>query len=960
MGRNRARQRQREDATEPTPIATDPKRFLPLLVFVSGATGLIYQSLWLRSFGVVFGNTTDALALVLAIFMGGLGLGSWLAARRPASAPLRSYGLVEIGIGASALVALPLLRAFPAAYAVMAGRAGIEGPLEVLGRGLCAALILLPTTVLLGATVPLLVEFFDREGAGFHGSLGRIYLVNTLGGAAGAFLCSFVLVPRFGVTASLVASAVANLAVGTTAWRWGREAVAKPAPAPREARVPVPRLFAGLAMASGAFTFGIEVLWTRSFALVIGSSAYAFSVMLIAILVGLTAGTALYARLRSRVERPGVVLGGLFLGTGFGALLGTLAIGQLPEAYLMTLRALPVTFAAHQAAGFALCLLTILPVTTALGFSFPLLAHLVDRQTCTAQEASAELYLWNTAGAILGALATDLVLVRTLGLQPSYLVLAALPLVAGAWTLAASLSPRLVLRPALAGLTALGAFLVSPYWRPWDPIAMTSGVHRYGIEWSTRPDFRVSDLAAERRLLFYREGREAVVAVSEPVSSARRFLSINGKTDAGGGAEDVLQQKFVSHVPMLLHPKPRRVLVVGWGSGASAASAALYPVDELECVEIEPATFEAASFFETLSGHVVKDPRFRIVFADGRNHLLRSREQWDVVVSEPSNAWISGVANLFTRDYYEVARDRLAKGGLFAQWFHYYNVEPADVKVELATFAAVFPHVSVWEVPPLPQSLGGTLSADLLLVGSALPHQLDWPRLQHAFRETRVGEDLRATRVVEDELTLVASYAFSRPDLLRLAEDRQLFPGGTPLNTDDRPWIEFRAARHVVLPPAEVRRLAQQIHLTLGEAASDPLPPISGHPDIEAGGRAAAALHSKLAGRWAGFGLPGRALRAYQQALALDPENEPALEQLGGVAIDAADWPRAEALHRTLIRVNPQSVATQLRLAAILTRQSKFAEARQALRRARQLDPQAPVSEELLGYIEARLRQPRT
>jgi tetratricopeptide (TPR) repeat protein len=314
------------------------------------------------------------------------------------------------------------------------------------------------------------------------------------------------------------------------------------------------------------------------------------------------------------------------------------------------------------------------------------------------------------------------------------------------------------------------------------------------------------------------------------------------------------------------------------------------------------------------------------------------------------------VANLFTRDYYEVARDRLAKGGLFAQWFHYYNVEPADVKVELATFAAVFPHVSVWEVPPLPQSLGGTLSADILLVGSAEPHQLDWPRLQHAFRETRVGEDLRATRVVLDELTLVASYAFSRPELLRLAEDKETFPAGTPLNTDDRPWIEFRAARHVVLPPAEVRRLAQQVHLTLGEAAADPLPPISGQPDLIAGGRAAAALHATLAERWTSFGLLGRARRAYERALELDSENEPALEQLGGAAIDAADWPRAEALHRTLIRVNPQSVAAQLRFAAILTRQSKFAEARDTLVRVRKLDPKAPVSEELLAYLDARLR----
>jgi hypothetical protein len=417
----------------------------------------------------------------------------------------------------------------------------------------------------------------------------------------------------------------------------------------------------------------------------------------------------------------------------------------------------------------------------------------------------------------------------------------------------------------------------------------------------------------------------------------------------------VLQQKFVAHVPLLLHPSPRRVLVVGWGSGATAAATALYPVETIECVEIEPATWEAAPLFDSLSGRVRADPRFRIVFRDGRNHLLGSRARWDVIVSEPSNVWIAGVANLFTRDFYEVARDRLAPGGLFAEWFHYYNMEPADVMVELATFAAVFPHVSVWTVPPLPPELGGTLGADLLLVGSVGPHNLDWARLEHAFRRTPVGEDLRATGVIEDELTLVASYAFGRDDLVRLAEDRRLFPAGTPLNTDDRPWIEFRAGRHVVLPPAVVRRLAQALHVTLGEAAADPLPPLTGAPGLRRGGREAATLHAGLAERWARFGLPGRARRGLERALALDPGYEPALEQLGGAAIDAGDWARAEELHRALLRVRPRDVDAQLRLAAVLTRQAKWTEARDAFERARSLDAKAPVDPQVLAYVTARV-----
>jgi spermidine synthase len=653
------------------------------------------------------------------------------------------------------------------------------------------------------------------------------------------------------------------------------------------------------------------------------------------------------------VARAEALLGLLFAAIGAGALGGAVLIGRLPGAYLGLMSGLPATFATHQAAGFALCLAAMLPVTAALGFSFPLLAHLVDRQT-PAQHASGRLYLWNTLGAIAGAMLTDLVLVRAFGLQGSYLALAALPLVAGAWTLAgaAALRPRLRWLPAAA--TAGLLLALAPWWRPWDAVTMTSGVYRYGLEWAAT-GFGLGDLAQQRRLLFYREGREAVVAVSERTGTTRRFLSINGKTDAGGGPEDVLQQKFVAHVPLLLHPSPQSVLVVGWGSGATAAATALYPVQQIECVEIEPATWEAAPWFESLSGAVRADPRFRIVFADARNHLLRSRARWDVIVSEPSNVWIAGVANLFTRDFYAVARERLAPGGLFAEWFHYYNMEPADVMVELATFAAVFPHVSVWTVPPLPPELGGTLGADLLLVGSLQPHALDWPRLQRVFRQTGVGDDLRATGVVDDELTLLASYAFGREDLLRLAADRRFFAGDVPLNTDDRPWIEYRAGRHVVLPPPVVRRLAQDLHVMLGEAAADPMPPLTGVPALAAGGRPAAELHAALAEKWTRFGLPGRARRSLERALALDPTQEALLEQLGGAAIDAGDWPRAEELHRALLRLRPRDVDAQLRLAAVLARQAKWAEARDAFARARALDPQAPVDPQVLAYVAARV-----
>ncbi|HEX9188940.1 MAG TPA: hypothetical protein VGB87_17810, partial [Vicinamibacteria bacterium] len=476
-------------------------RALPFLVALSGAAALVYESVWMRSFGLIFGGTTSAVAMVLAVFMGGLALGSALAARRPSRRPLRAYGTIELAVGATALLTLPLLRALPWAYGLAVARAGLSGAAESVGIAVLAALVLLPPTILLGATVPLAVEFLARAGTDVHAGFGRLYLLNTLGGALGVALAPFVLVPAVGVRGTLVAAAAASLFVGGMTRRWSREigeagAAGETGPgsgapsAAREAAVAEgpPALGPTLAFASGAATFGVEVLWTRSYALVIGSSVYAFNLMLLAVLLGIALGSAVYARVRGRIHRPARAVGLLFAFAFLAVLAGQWAIGVLPIAYLAALGTLPVSFASHQLAGFALCLGTMLPVTAVLGLTFPLLLHLADPRGAGAQKAAGRLYAWNTAGAIAGALAADLVLVPRLGLQPGYLAFAGLLLAGAAAALAASAGWRRPV-PALAGAAVLAALAFAvPRWKPWDPVLVTSGVHRYGLEWAARLD----------------------------------------------------------------------------------------------------------------------------------------------------------------------------------------------------------------------------------------------------------------------------------------------------------------------------------------------------------------------------------------------------------------------------------------------------------------------------------------
>jgi spermidine synthase len=983
-------------APEPSRSHARVARVLPFLVALSGAAALVYESLWLRSFGLIFGGTTSAVAMVLAVFMGGLAIGSALVARRRVADPLLAYGHLELLAGATALVTLPLLRLLPWAYGAVVARGGLTGAAEHAGIALLAALVLLPPTMLLGATVPLAVEYLSRAGVSVHAGFGRLYLLNTLGGALGAVVAPFVLVPALGVRGSFLVAAAGSLLVGSLARRYARDAGPMAEPRPEEtpgAAAALPSAAAlgpALAFASGAATFGLEVLWTRSYALVIGSTVYAFALVLLAVLVGIALGSAAYGAWRDRIARPERTAGLLFAAAGLAALAGAWAIGRLPIVLLWALELLPVSFGLHQLAFLALCLATLLPVGIALGVTFPLLLHLALPASGGAQRAAGRLYAWNTAGAIAGALAADLVLVPRLGVQAPYLVFAALLVAGGVWALAAAARRHAYVGPLAAASVLAAACIAAPRFQPWDPVLATSGVHRYGLEWIHRLDAPTrlgAWLREQRTLLFYREGPEAVVAVSESKGGARRFLSVNGKTDAGSGTEDVVTQRFIAHVPMLLHAQPRRALVIGWGAGATAAAAAAHPLERLECVEIEPATWQAGAFFPEFWEPLSRDPRFTIVFRDARNHLLRSPVAYDVIASEPSNPWITGVSNLFTREFLEAARGRLAPGGLFAQWFHYYNLDPADLKVEIQTFLAVFEHASLWLVPPVgPEDGIKSLGADMLLVGSREPQRLDWPRLERAFADETLAAAIRTSRVLEDPLALAAAWTMGRPELERFAEDRAAFPRGTPLNSDDHPYLEFVAPRRTVMRPSEAARQATAQYAAMGAAAGDSRAALTGVPALVAGGSRAAeflrelaerhvaavqperavkalaaaieanpddvAAHARAAELLVERGRPREAERQYAEVVRLDPSRASAWEAIGGIALDRRDYARAEEAHRALLRLDPGKVAVWLRLAAVLARLERWSEARAAIAKAQALDPKAAVDPQLLAFIE--------
>lgn len=981
------------------------RKALPYFAFGSGACALVYESLWMRSFGLIFGNTTHAIAAILAVFMGGLALGSFLTSRLYFKKTVKAYALVEMGIGAFALLTIPLLYFLPQWYGAFVRAHGLSPAPELIFRLIGATLILLPPTVLLGMTFPLLVEFLTRSGRNFYANMGFLYRTNTLGGAFGVFLATFFLVPSMGKLGTFIVAAATNLAIGLLAWNWGKDlqddskqkpqpkaskqtpttSTTPPAPVSKER---LPLIFLLTAFSTGLFSFGLEILWTRSLALVIGSSIYSFNIMLIALLLGIVSGALIYEFYWTRIKRPVLWLSVIILIVGLLCLIDMALIGFLPVISFALIKALPVSFFLNEAAGFLLCLLTMFIVTMPLGFLFPLLTHFLKLKLYSPQKISSHLYVWNTLGTIVGSLGTAFMLVPLFGLQTSFVLLAVLPLALGLWFLGESLTWPAIARAGTLIIVILISMALVSWYQPWDLYTMTAGIYKYGIDWrdGIQSAWSLSEfLRGGRQILFYKEGDEGVVCVTQ--TGDHRIISVNGKSDAGNG-QDVITQRLIAHVPLMLHPNPRKALVIGWGSGTTAGSASLYPsLDQIDCVEIEPLMFTCRQYFADVNHNVASDPRFRIHIQDGRNYLLTTPTRYDVIVSEPSNPWITGVSNLFTREFYSIAKSRLNEGGIFCQWFHYYNISLEDMKAQSRTFAKSFPYASMWLVPPQPVEIGSpVLYGDIFFIGSDKPYHLDYERVKHWYSNNAIREDLVPLGGVEDELAFFCNYFMNRNDMLS-------FAGGAPDNSDNFPYLEFSAPKGLYLAQTEAERSIVEIYRALDNGGSEEFPPIENYPPLaeknltkkqhadlcvsigtqylhkafrERARRLAetaireddqnASAYSFLGETLYSYGVIAEAEKMFLKALSLTPKLQRPYHILGAMYYNGKEFSKAAQMYSQLVVYFPDDPIGYLGLAVIYTDQRNWIQAREMVNKALSIDPKLEDALKLQDFLGKQIK----
>ncbi|MGA2265973.1 MAG: fused MFS/spermidine synthase [Phycisphaerae bacterium] len=798
------------------------------LFFFSGACGLVYEIIWTRLLRLVMGNTIFSITTVLCAFMGGLAAGSYLGGRfiERRRDPLRIYALLEAAVGLYCLalpmiinVAEPLYRLIYRDYASSYYLFGL------LRFAFCGMLLLVPATFM-GATLPVLSTFVTASLDRIGRSVGRLYAINTFGAVLGAAAAGFVLIPALGVRHTIALACLVNLLVATAAYLLHRRTpwpgAAEPAAGPNRERsssgadsVMVKKpliawvLLAGYGL-SGLAALTYEVAWTRVLSLTIGSSVYAFSLMLTAFILGLAVGSMALSRFVDRWRNTMAALAVTELLIGISALAVVPVFGWLPMHFGRVIAELSESFWKLQLLEFGVVFAVMLVPTVLMGLAFPLATRAYVSATSGISRSVGSLYAANTVGSILGSFLGGFVLIPLLGLQRTILVAVGINIVVGCAILLWSPLVSRGRRVAAAAVSAAMAVALAWTLPPWDPATLTFGLYVLSREVKGHRTMQeIQEESRNYRVLFHKEGIFDTITVRQ--EGKVRTLMVNGKPDASTG-DDMTTQQLLGHVPMFLHRDPKNVLVIGLASGVTLGACSMYPVQQMDCAEISPDMPPATHFFDDVNHRVLEDPRLRLIIADGRNHLALTDRTYDVIISEPSNPWIAGIADLFTVEFFRLCRQRLNDDGLACIWVQGYGIDWRAFRSILSAFAEAFPYVTVWEA---------ILPGDYLLVGSQRPIVADSQAIGRRLEDPRFRADLSPIGIASPA-EFLSRFVLNEKALPRLRDD-------VPVHTDDNGIVEYTTPRTMFSEHSPIR-IAVELNRLRGVGLED-LVARTGSPD---------------------------------------------------------------------------------------------------------------------------------
>ncbi|MBN1356841.1 fused MFS/spermidine synthase [bacterium] len=735
---------------------------------ISGAAGLTYEVLWQRKLALIFGSTLPAVTVVLAAFMGGLAAGSFIFGRLAdrSGHPIRLCGFLELGVAVYCLLMPVIFDLIETLHLVFFSIYGDGLVIEIIRLIFSFAILILPCSFM-GGTLPVLSRAIIRSTSELGTRIALLYFLNTLGAVAGTVFAGFVSIRLWGSAATNTIAVGLNL---ITAVLFLSISVMNPAGTrdvmqhvkPRE-RNWIPWVYGLL----GFLAMACEVAWTRSLNLVIGSTVYAFTIMLASFLIGIALGSLAAGRWIDTVPSPLAAMGFLVSLTGLLTAVSIAVISRLPVLMVMLFPRFHERFFIWQSCLFGMGILVVFPATFSMGATFPAVSKAYIHVMRSIGRNVGNLYLWNTLGGIAGSALAGFILIPLMGTRMT-LLLAAVSFILTGLGILWFRGDRNYPRSRIAALCIL-CIVLTALLPDWNPVLLDSGVYVYAPQ-------LVDGFEKNRKLVYQNEGMHSYVTVSD--LGGVRSLRINGKTDGSDGG-DLITQILLAQLPLMHIDNPTNTLIIGLGTGVTLGSALSHPHLRAVCVEIDGSVIEASRYFDHVSGRPLDSPRAEIIAADARSVLAASNTVYDVIISEPSNPWITGVSNLFTLEHFQACFDAMAPGGIMCQWIHSYYMETETLLILMRSFGRIFPYCSLWE---------GS-SGDYLILGSSRPLEFSSRRMTELLRHREIKRDLMRIDIHNPE-DLLKRHLLDSDHFNRLIGQT-----GDALNTDDKPVVEFNAPR---------------------------------------------------------------------------------------------------------------------------------------------------------------------
>lgn len=752
-----------------------------LLFTLSGFAGLIYESIWSHYLKLFLGHAAYAQTLVLAIFMGGMALGSWLCSRYSAGWKnlLVGYALAEAVIGVCALVFHSLfVAATDAAFDTVLPALGSEVAATWSKWSLGTALIL-PQSMLLGMTFPLMSGGLIRRHPDAPGaSLAMLYFTNSLGAAVGVLASGFFMIEKLGLPGTIQAAGAINLVLASAVWliARGAEPPAAASAAAEEATDPgYFRMLLATALLTGAASFIYEIGWIRMLSLVLGSSTHSFELMLSAFIFGLACGGYWVKQRIDGTKDPTRLLGVVQVVMGLLAIATLPLYGTMFEVMTWIMKGVARTetgYALYHVSSHAIALAIMFPATFCAGMTLPLITYALLRRGYGEKSIGA-VYAANTLGAILGVFAAAHLGLPLLGLKNLIAAGAAIDTVLGVYLLWRATRGRgSMFAATAAGVVALALVLAFGVVE-FDVHRMVSGVFRHGTIYT----------AANIKPLYYKDGKTATVSLVEfeEGTSIRTNAKSDGAINLKPGARisDEITMVLTAVLPLAIKPEAKNAAIIGMGTGLTVHTMlANSKIEAVETIEIEPAMVEAARGFNARNANAYADPRSHIRIDDAKTFFSTRNGRYDIIISEPSNPWVNGVSNLFSNEFYHLVRRYLKPGGVLVQWFQLYEIDVSLVASVLRALGDNFPDYAIY----------ASTDNDLLIVaGDAAT--LAQP-LADVFREPGLAQELRTVHLqnlADLQIRKIATRATIHPLV-------QSFP--VPANSDYYPYLDLNAARY--------------------------------------------------------------------------------------------------------------------------------------------------------------------